>query len=1512
MNQRLVSIGVSERSLVLFDGKNVFKELLASESFFDGRQTLLKTVSKLHDIFTISRAQATINDGLTPQEISAISEKYLDVLKAAAIEGESKILWHEFTAWSLFHFLYFTHSDNKLVFDLITWASTSFSTAELLFYNFQANYETNNKITDSEDYWKTVVYQILSFRYDRCASLLAICDSQDQATDVMVDTLHRMDVEWLIEKNDISALKSWQRGLGEKLASGVFDQNLNIRFLAGLLTGDKEVFNRLCNVIVDEWYHVLPLYLANWHPSSDLLQLPNLVKKCRQIFNDEMLKVDVFFQIVIMDPLAVVQELFESQHLAVHLADLLFYAVKNTQTKEHNEQLLNLNEVRTYLVADYGNTLMTKTSLWRLGADYLNVLGGLGKKYVERNILSITIYGEREAQEVFRFTKASEMKEATVMIANTMFNRYLRRENWGQALSWSLREENSSKNIDTFCNTLFLKATGDEIANLHLLENLGDKLLISPGLLLLHTYYQFCKCLADGFIEDALKLLIVLMKFSVIPTGFYERLIQHLIEIFEVQHELKIAKDDIVEVMSLINRYDFTHRADLAHQEIVETMSENTMLTRGLPKLLGLRALEKRFVGTYCIDPRLGLSPELKDIQSVARDFALKEMYPNMQTWDEKEEMPLDCLRKAGELGFGAIYCKEDFGGTGLGRIEASVIFEALATGCTSTAAYISIHNMCAWMIDSYANEKIKARLLPKMATFETLGSYCLTEPDAGSDAANLRTTAKRVGDYYVINGSKAFISGSGNSGNYLVMVRHEGQPGAKGIFCILIEDGMDGFTLGKKEKKLGWNSHPARILNFEDCKVPVTNQIGHDNQGFSIAMAGINGGRLNVASCSLGAAQMSMDLAINHLKIRKQFGKALSEFQWNQFKLAEMAAKLHSSRLMVRDAAHHLDQNTAHKVPLCAMAKLHATDNCFEVVNQCLQFFGGYGFLKEFPLQQFLRDSRAHQIIEGTNEIMRMLVARDLLTNQTCSSMISTTTINLPELDVHEAISDSPRFRLQLKNHEHYFQRLEAKLNEILKNLMHMNEYGRNYTSSLYKLSVSVNQLCQESFSDNALAQSTFGTLSEAYGRTVDLTRSFYENSISVVYEKLQKFIKKELADITMMRNSFDSMAVMTDEALTKNAAVSKGKPVEAADIRNHLMTVGACHAHTALDFMEKINLAHAQKDHIIIDALWTFVKETSSYFSRGHAFFDEWTALDNGGIADAVEGLARKRDYTIRQMQDIHGLVPTEMYQHPPGISLDADVVMEGYLYKRSSNAFKTWNRRWFQIKDNKLLYVHRSGDNAEPTTMEDNLMLCLVRPAPPSIDRLGCFELVTPTRSHLLQADSESLCNVWMRALQRTILHLHESDHRPQTTSTACSFVPTASKDKEPHASTAKGLEVHETPKLNEEHAELVYEKVRSAPGNHRCADCGHADPKWASINLGVVICIECCGIHRSLGVQISKIRSLTMDSIDDVVTNVLVALGNDKVNQILLEGLPSKNVVPPPRMRVPLERYVRRGL
>ncbi|EGT49466.1 hypothetical protein CAEBREN_13538 [Caenorhabditis brenneri] len=387
---------------------------------------------------------------------------------------------------------------------------------------------------------------------------------------------------------------------------------------------------------------------------------------------------------------------------------------------------------------------------------------------------------------------------------------------------------------------------------------------------------------------------------------------------------------------------------------------------------------------SYCLNPAVGLDTDARDVLTAANEFAKKEMYPKMAEWDKKGELPMDVLKKAGDMGFGAMYCNGAFGGSDLTRLQASVIFEQLSMGCVSTAAYISIHNMCAWMVDTFGSEELKGTLIPEMAKFEKLGSYCLTEPDAGSDAASIRTTATKKGDYYVVNGSKAFISGAGTSDYYFVMMKLDGgEPGAKGIICLMIPKDTEGFSFGKKEDKLGWNSQPTRILTFEDVKVPVKNQIGKDGFGFKIAMEGLNGGRVNIASCSLGAAQRSLDLAIEHLKYRKQFGKTLSEFQYNQFKLAELATKLITSRLIVRAAAEQLENNDPEKVAMCAMAKLHATDNCFEVVNGALQMFGGYGFLKDYPIQQYLRDIRVHQILEGTNEMMRLLIGRDLLTKE-------------------------------------------------------------------------------------------------------------------------------------------------------------------------------------------------------------------------------------------------------------------------------------------------------------------------------------------------------------------------------------------------------------------------------------------------------------------------------------------------------------------------------------------------
>nr|KAF6281962.1 acyl-CoA dehydrogenase family member 8 [Myotis myotis] len=403
-----------------------------------------------------------------------------------------------------------------------------------------------------------------------------------------------------------------------------------------------------------------------------------------------------------------------------------------------------------------------------------------------------------------------------------------------------------------------------------------------------------------------------------------------------------------------------------------------------------------------CIDPSIGLNEEQKGYQKVAFDFAAREMAPHMAEWDQKELFPVDMMRKAAQLGFGGVYVRTDVGGSGLSRLDASVIFEALATGCTSTTAYISIHNMCVWMIDTFGSEEQRHRFCPPLCTMEKFASYCLTEPGSGSDAASLLTSAKRQGDHYVLNGSKAFISGGGESDIYVVMCR-TGGPGPKGISCIVVEKGTPGLSFGKKEKKVGWNSQPTRAVIFEDCAVPVANRIGNEGQGFLIAMKGLNGGRINVASCSVGAAHASVVLTRDHLNVRKQFGALLASNQYLQFKLADMATRLVASRLMVRSAAVALQEEREDAVALCAMAKLFATDECFaaatqvtrslpfgcvldetclrkKICNQALQMHGGYGYLKDYAVQQYMRDCRVHQILEGSNEVMRMLISRSLL----------------------------------------------------------------------------------------------------------------------------------------------------------------------------------------------------------------------------------------------------------------------------------------------------------------------------------------------------------------------------------------------------------------------------------------------------------------------------------------------------------------------------------------------------
>jgi alkylation response protein AidB-like acyl-CoA dehydrogenase len=372
---------------------------------------------------------------------------------------------------------------------------------------------------------------------------------------------------------------------------------------------------------------------------------------------------------------------------------------------------------------------------------------------------------------------------------------------------------------------------------------------------------------------------------------------------------------------------------------------------------------------------------EQRAIQDMARGFARDEMMPHAKDWDENSTFPVETLRKAAALGFGGIYVKEDVGGSALTRLDSTIIFEELAQGCTSTAAYISIHNMAAWMIDQFGSEEVRQRFLPKLCTMEHFASYALTEPDSGSDAASLRTTARRDGDHYVLNGAKAFISGGGVSDIYVCMVR-TGEGGPRGISCLVVEKGTPGLSYGAQEKKLGWKSQPTAMVMFENCRVPVANLIGIEGQGFRIAMAGLDGGRLNIGACSIGGAQFCLDRTLEYMRERKQFGTRLADFQALAFRVADYATELQAARLMVHHAASAVTNKAPGATRLAAQAKRFATDVGFESVNGCLQLHGGYGYLRDHPIERVLRDVRVHQILEGTNEVMRLIVSRELLGN--------------------------------------------------------------------------------------------------------------------------------------------------------------------------------------------------------------------------------------------------------------------------------------------------------------------------------------------------------------------------------------------------------------------------------------------------------------------------------------------------------------------------------------------------
>jgi alkylation response protein AidB-like acyl-CoA dehydrogenase len=372
------------------------------------------------------------------------------------------------------------------------------------------------------------------------------------------------------------------------------------------------------------------------------------------------------------------------------------------------------------------------------------------------------------------------------------------------------------------------------------------------------------------------------------------------------------------------------------------------------------------------------LTEDQQAIFETASAFAASELAPHSARWDEEKIFPVETLRAAAALGLAGIYVKEDVGGSALGRLDAALVFEALSYGDVSTAAFLSIHNMASWMIDRFGSEALRRKYLPRLTTMELIASYCLTEPGSGSDAASLRTTARREGDEYVLSGAKAFISGAGTSDVYVVMARTGGE-GAGGVSTFVVEMGTAGLSFGAQERKLGWASQPTAMVHFDGVRVPAENRIGEEGQGFRFAMAGLDGGRLNIAACSLGGAQLALDTAKAYVESRRQFGRPLKDFQGLQFKLADMATELDAARLMVRRGAAAMDAGDPKATQYCAMAKRFATDAGFDVANQALQLHGGYGYLKDYPLERIVRDLRVHQILEGTNEIMRVIIAREL-----------------------------------------------------------------------------------------------------------------------------------------------------------------------------------------------------------------------------------------------------------------------------------------------------------------------------------------------------------------------------------------------------------------------------------------------------------------------------------------------------------------------------------------------------